>query len=47
MTIEITSVHALEILDSRARPTLSVTLGLDDGHACTAGVPLGCLHRFG
>jgi enolase len=41
MTIEITSVHAVEILDSRSRPTLSVTLGLADGTRCRAGVPSG------
>lgn len=39
MSIEIASVHALEILDSRARPTVSVTLTLTDGHTSTAGVP--------
>jgi enolase len=41
MTIEISSVHALEILDSRARPTVSVTLSLSDGSAFAAGVPSG------
>jgi enolase len=41
MSIEIASVHALEILDSRARPTVSVTLTLTDGYTCTAGVPSG------
>jgi enolase len=41
MTIHIASVSALEILDSRARPTLSVTLALADGTTTTAGVPSG------
>jgi enolase len=41
MTIDIASVHALEILDSRARPTVSITLTLTDGHTSTAGVPSG------
>lgn len=37
----ITSVHALEILDSRGRPTVSVTLSLSDGSAGKAQVPSG------
>lgn len=41
MPIEIASVSALEILDSRSRPTLSVTLALADGATGTAGVPSG------
>ena len=34
-------LSALEILDSRARPTLAVTLALSDGTVATAGVPSG------
>ena len=41
MSIDITSVHAVEILDSRSRPTLAVTLHLADGHPFRAGVPSG------
>ena len=41
MTVYITSLHAVEILDSRARPTLSVTLALNDGTVARAGVPAG------
>ncbi|MGA8246909.1 MAG: phosphopyruvate hydratase [Nocardioides sp.] len=41
MTIEITSVHAHEILDSRSRPTLSVTVQVSGGHIFRAGVPSG------
>jgi enolase len=39
LTIE--RVRALEILDSRARPTLSVTVTLADGTVARAGVPSG------
>jgi enolase len=35
------SLQALEILDSRGNPTLSVTVGLDDGRTATAAVPSG------
>ncbi len=41
MSIQITSATALEILDSRSRPTLSVTVTLNDGTTATAGVPSG------
>jgi len=37
----VTSVHAVEILDSRSRPTLAVTLALADGTIARAGVPSG------
>ncbi|MGZ4619211.1 MAG: phosphopyruvate hydratase, partial [Frankiaceae bacterium] len=37
----ITQVRALEVLDSRARPTLTVTVRLADGPVGTAGVPSG------
>jgi enolase len=37
----VADVSALEILDSRARPTLAVTLRLDDGTTARAGVPSG------
>jgi enolase len=39
--IAITTIHAVEILDSRARPTLAVTLALADGTLARAGVPSG------
>lgn len=39
--VRITDIHAIEILDSRARPTLSVTVTLSDGTRSTAGVPSG------
>lgn len=41
LSIEITAVHATEILDSRGRPTLSVTLRTADGATHRAGVPSG------
>jgi hypothetical protein len=41
MAVEVVSLHAVEILDSRGRPTLSVELGLDGGPTCRAGVPSG------
>ncbi len=37
----ISAVHAVEILDSRARPTLAVTVALADGTLARAGVPSG------
>lgn len=37
----VTRLTALEILDSRGRPTLAVTLTLSDGTVATAGVPSG------
>jgi enolase len=40
-TTEISTVSALEILDSRGRPTLQVTVGLADGTVAVAGVPSG------
>ena len=40
-TVQIRHVHAVEILDSRARPTLSVTVTLADGTTARAGVPSG------
>lgn len=39
LTIE--SLSAIEILDSRARPTLAVTVSLEGGHTARAGVPSG------
>lgn len=39
--INITSVSALEVLDSRGRPTVAVSLTLDDAAVGTAGVPSG------
>jgi enolase len=41
MSITIASTHALEILDSRGRPTLAVTVHLEDGTSHRAGVPSG------
>jgi enolase len=41
MTFEISGVTALEILDSRGRPTLQTTLTLSDGTTAVAGVPSG------
>jgi enolase len=41
MSITIASVHAVEVLDSRARPTLAVTLTLSNGSSVRAGVPSG------
>ena len=38
---EVTGLSALEILDSRARPTLAVTVTLADGTTVRAGVPSG------
>jgi len=40
-TFRITSLDALEILDSRSRPTLQVTVALDDVTQGVAGVPSG------
>jgi enolase len=37
----IEQVRALEILDSRGRPTLQVTVGLSGGVEAVAGVPSG------
>jgi enolase len=41
MTHEVSHVHALEILDSRGRPTLEVSLQLASGAQGIAGVPSG------
>lgn len=41
MTSTITSLHALEILDSRGRPTLQTTCTLSDGTTASASVPSG------
>ncbi|MFQ6143190.1 phosphopyruvate hydratase [Streptomyces seoulensis] len=41
MSLRITNLHAVEILDSRARPTLAVTLTTADGVRVRAGVPSG------
>ena len=37
----ITSIEALEILDSRGNPTLQATVRLASGHVGTAAVPSG------
>ena len=39
--LELSAVHAVEILDSRGNPTLSVTVTLADGTSARAGVPSG------
>ena len=41
MSFEITQLNALEILDSRGRPTLMVDVTLGDGTTAEAGVPSG------
>ena len=41
MAYEVSHVHALEILDSRGRPTLEVSLQLASGAQGVAGVPSG------
>jgi hypothetical protein len=42
MTVfDISELSALEILDSRGRPTLATTLRLGDGTQARAGVPSG------
>lgn len=41
MTLRFTDLHAVEILDSRARPTLAVTLTTAEGEKIRAGVPSG------
>ncbi|HSO70888.1 MAG TPA: phosphopyruvate hydratase [Arachnia sp.] len=41
MGFEISSVSALEIMDSRGRPTLNVSVTLADGTVAEAGVPSG------
>ncbi|MGO9661267.1 MAG: phosphopyruvate hydratase [Acidimicrobiales bacterium] len=41
MVYEVTNVHAIEILDSRGRPTLEVSLELASGPRAVAGVPSG------
>ena len=40
-TFDVADLSALEILDSRERPTLAVTVRLADGTAARAGVPSG------
>ena len=41
MAFDVTGLSALEILDSRGRPTLAVTVTLADGTTARAGVPSG------
>jgi enolase len=41
VTISVRDVHAVEILDSRSRPTLAVTMTIEDGTLHRAGVPSG------
>ena len=41
MAVSVSGVEAIEILDSRGRPTLAVTLTLGDGTVARAGVPSG------
>lgn len=42
----VTGLSALEILDSRGRPTLAVTVTLADGSTARAGGALGRVHRI-
>jgi enolase len=39
--LRIHAVAAFEVLDSRSRPTLQVTVRAEDGRTATAGVPAG------
>jgi enolase len=39
--IKVTNLHAVEILDSRGRPTLAATISLEDGIAGTVSIPSG------
>ena len=39
--IKVTHLHALEILDSRGRPTVAATMRLADGSAATVSIPSG------
>jgi len=41
MVFTVTGIEAVEILDSRSRPTLAVTVTLSDGTVSRAGVPSG------
>src|SRR5512144_727618 len=41
MGFKLTAASAVEILDSRSRPTLAVQVTLDDGTEARAGVPSG------
>jgi enolase len=41
MSFTVTGIEAVEILDSRSRPTLAVTVTLGDGTVSRAGVPSG------
>jgi enolase len=41
MPLQVATLDAVEILDSRARPTLAVTVTLADGTSARAGVPSG------
>jgi enolase len=47
MSFNVSDVTALEILDSRARPTLAVTIRLADGTTARAGVPSGASAALG
>jgi hypothetical protein len=44
--LELSKVHAVEILDSRGGPTLAVTVTLADGTTARAGVPSGASTGF-
>ena len=39
--IRVTNLHAVEILDSRGRPTLAATMTLADGTIATVSIPSG------
>jgi enolase len=44
--LELSAVHAVDILDSRGGPTLAVTVTLADGTTARAGGALRRVHRF-
>ena len=44
--MKVSSVAAVEILDSRSRPTLATTITLGDGTIARAGVPSWRVHRI-
>ncbi len=45
MPVTFSAVSAMEVLDSRGRPTVSVRMALSDGREVCAGVPVGGIHR--
>ena len=45
MSMQIRSIHAMEVLDSRGNPTVSAEVELEDGTIARGQRPLGRLHR--